>query len=59
MTSLIFQLHAAQKLNRQWIGIDITHLAVSLIEKRLKAAFLTGLEFEIHGTPKDFDDARD
>ena len=32
-------VHAAQKLGRQWIGIDITHLAVSLIEKRLKDAF--------------------
>ena len=46
-------VHAAQKLNRQWIGIDITHLAISLIEKRLKDAFKTGLEFETHGTPKD------
>jgi len=27
---------AAQKLKRKWIGIDITHLAISLIEKRLK-----------------------
>ena len=52
-------VHAAQKLNRQWIGIDITHLAISLIEKRLKDAFKTGLEFEIHGTPKDLDAARD
>lgn len=52
-------VHAAQKLNRQWIGIDITHLAISLIEKRLKDAFKTGLAFEIHGTPKDLDAARD
>jgi len=34
------------------MGIDIAHLAISLIEKRLKDAFKTGLEFEIHGTPK-------
>jgi site-specific DNA-methyltransferase (adenine-specific) len=27
---------AARKLKRKWIGIDITHLAISLIEKRLK-----------------------
>ena len=52
-------VHAAQKLNRQWIGIDITHLAISLIEKRLKDAFKTGLAFEVHGTPKDPDAARD
>lgn len=27
---------AAQALGRRWIGIDITHLAIALIEKRLK-----------------------
>ena len=52
-------VHAAQKLKRQWLGIDITHLAISLIEKRLKDAFKTGLEFEVHGTPKDLESARD
>jgi site-specific DNA-methyltransferase (adenine-specific) len=49
---------AAQKLGRQWIGIDITHLAISLIEKRLKDAF-PGIQFEVHGTPKDLASARD
>ena len=51
-------VHAAQKLNRQWIGIDVTHLAISLIEKRLKDAF-PGVAFEVHGTPKDEAGARD
>ena len=51
-------VHAAQKLGRQWIGIDVTHLAISLIEKRLKDAF-TGITFEVHGTPKDLGGARD
>ncbi|MFZ1415468.1 MAG: DNA methyltransferase [Defluviicoccus sp.] len=50
-------IHAAQKLGRQWIGIDITHLAISLIEKRLKDA-LPGIVFDVHGTPKDLDGAR-
>ena len=50
-------VHAAQKLSRQWIGIDITHLAISLIEKRLKDAF-PGIVFDVHGTPKDLDGAR-
>ena len=50
--------HAAQKLGRAWIGIDITHLSISLIEKRLKDAF-PGLQFEVHGTPKDLAGARD
>lgn len=30
---------AAQKLNRKWIGIDITHLSISLIKHRLKDSF--------------------
>jgi site-specific DNA-methyltransferase (adenine-specific) len=51
-------IHAAQKLRREWIGIDITHLAISLIEKRLKDAF-PGIEYEVHGTPKDLDGARE
>lgn len=51
-------VHAAQKLNRQWIGIDITHLAISLVEKRLRESF-PGIRFEVHGTPKDLDSARD
>lgn len=50
-------IHAAQKLRREWIGTDITHLAISLIEKRLKDAF-SGITFEVHGTPKDTDGAR-
>lgn len=45
-------VHAAEKLGRRWIGIDITHLAISLIEKRLKDAF-PNVQFEVHGTPKD------
>ncbi len=51
-------VHAAQKLGRQWIGIDITHLAISLIEKRMKEAF-PGIVFEVEGTPKDIGGARD
>jgi DNA modification methylase len=51
-------VHAAQKLDRRWIGIDITHLAIGLIEKRMKDAF-PNLVFEVHGTPKDLEGARD
>ena len=50
-------VHAAQKLGRQWVGIDITHLAISLIEKRLNDAF-PGIEYEVHGTPKDLGGAQ-
>jgi site-specific DNA-methyltransferase (adenine-specific) len=51
-------VHAAQKLRRQWIGIDITHLAISLIEKRLNDAF-PGITYEVHRTPTDLGGARD
>ncbi len=51
-------VHAAQKLGRQWIGIDITPLAISLIEKRMKDAF-PGLQFAVEGIPKDLDGAQD
>jgi site-specific DNA-methyltransferase (adenine-specific) len=32
-------ISVAHRLNRRWIGIDITHLAVSLIKHRLRDAF--------------------
>ena len=51
-------VHAAQKLGRQWLGIDITHLAVSLIEKRMKDAF-PGLAFTVEGRPQDLYSALD
>lgn len=51
-------VHAAEKLNRNWIGIDVTHLAISLIERRLRDAF-PGVRFDVHGTPKDLEGARD
>ncbi len=51
-------VHAAEKLNRQWIGIDVTHLAIGLIEKRLRDAFPT-VQFVTHGVPQDLAGARD
>ncbi len=51
-------VHAAQKLNRRWIGIDITHLAISLVKRRLIDAFPMA-QFEIHGVPKDLGAARE
>lgn len=50
-------VHAAQKLGRQWIGIDISHLAVSLIKKRMTEAF-PDCEFKVSGTPEDVESAR-
>jgi DNA modification methylase len=51
-------VHAAEKLGRRWIGIDITHLAITLIEKRLNDAF-PELEYTVLGVPKDLGGARD
>jgi len=39
----------AQKLNRRWIGIDITHLAITLIKKRLRDSFGAIAAIEEHG----------
>ncbi len=43
---------AAQKLGRRWIGINITHLSISLLKSRLVDMFL-GVEYEVIGEPKD------
>jgi site-specific DNA-methyltransferase (adenine-specific) len=51
-------VHAAQKLNRRWVGIDITHLAIDLIEDRLRKAF-PGIGFATIGVPEDLAGARD
>jgi adenine specific DNA methylase Mod len=49
-------VHAAQRLKRSWIGIDITHLAIAVIERRLREAF-TGIQYKVHGTPRDLEGA--
>ncbi len=44
----------AERLNRRWIGIDVTHLAVSLMRHRLNDTFGKHVsKYEIHGLPKD------
>jgi len=50
---------AAQKLDRKWIGIDITHLAVALQKYRLKQSFdLTDKkDYEVIGEPEDLSSA--
>jgi len=50
---------AAQKLNRRWIGVDISHLAIKLILKRLTDPYPEEKrkeilkDIEINGFPKD------
>lgn len=50
---------AAQKMGRRWIGIDITHLAISLIKHRLFSAFGEGIDkaYKIIGEPEDISGA--
>jgi DNA modification methylase len=52
-------VHAAQKLKRKWKGIDITCLAIDLIERRLKKAFGARCKFEVIGLPEDLESARE
>ena len=51
---------AAQKLNRRWIGIDITHLAVALMKNRLKTGhdLVAGKDYEVVGEPVDVGSAK-
>ena len=48
---------AAEALGRQWIGIDITHLAITLIKYRMQDTF-PDCEFEIIGEPESLSGAR-
>jgi len=48
---------AAQKLGRQWIGIDITHLAIGLVKRRLEDAFGDSLQFQVIGEPTTLEEA--
>ena len=44
----------AERLKRRWIGIDITHLAITLIKKRLQDTFGEELApYEVVGEPAD------
>jgi len=53
-------ISAAQKLGRQWIGIDITHLAIAMHKSRLKDMFNLepGQDYRVIGEPEDLESAR-
>lgn len=48
---------ASQKLERQWIGIDITHLSIALQKYRMEAMF-PGVKFKVVGEPRDIGAAK-
>jgi len=52
-------VQVAQRLNRRWIGIDITHLAIGLIKKRLSDAFGPEIKstYDVIGEPTDYNGA--
>ncbi len=52
---------AAHKLNRRWIGIDITHLGIALQKYRLQDMFelVSGTDYEVIGEPATVDAARE
>ena len=47
----------AQRLNRRWIGIDITHLAITLLKHRLKSAYGDSVSYRVIGEPVSPPDA--
>ncbi len=44
---------AAQRLGRRWIGIDVTHLAITLIRSRLADAYGDKVSYILVGEPAD------
>jgi site-specific DNA-methyltransferase (adenine-specific) len=52
-------ISVAERLHRRWIGIDVTHLAITLMERRLEDTFGEQLApYKVIGDPKDLESAR-
>jgi site-specific DNA-methyltransferase (adenine-specific) len=53
-------ISVAEELKRKWIGVDISHLAIGLIERRLISSYGKKIKetYEIDGLPKDIDSAK-
>jgi site-specific DNA-methyltransferase (adenine-specific) len=49
----------AQRQNRHWIGIDITHLAITLMKHRLHDAFGDAAKYKVIGEPVSVPDAEE
>jgi site-specific DNA-methyltransferase (adenine-specific) len=47
----------AERLDRRWVGIDITYLATNLIKSRLIQAFGENVDFSVTGEPTTAEDA--
>lgn len=54
-------VEAAERLERTWVGIDLSYLAVDLIEKRLENQFGSAIasRYTLFGRPESMRDARE
>jgi len=48
----------AERLKRRWIGIDITHAAITLMKYRLATSFGDTVKYEVIGEPTSVPDAQ-
>ena len=49
----------AERLKRRWMGIDVTHVAISLMKHRLRDSFGADLsDYSVIGLPQDVESAR-
>ncbi len=48
-------IDAAERMHRQWVGIDITYMAIDLIRNRLRDTHGEEIDktYEVHGIPRD------
>ena len=51
-------IDAAEELGRQWVGIDVTHYAITLIERRIQSKYPQAA-YAVLGRPTDLAGARD
>ncbi len=52
-------IEAAHNLNLNWTGIDITHYAITLIERRIAKRGIPASDYSVVGRPVDLEGARD
>ena len=57
-TTIVTAVAAAEALGRQWIGIDITHLAIALIKNRLETATGGAAKYKVIGEPTTEEEVR-
>ena len=49
---------AAQLLRRRWVGIDITYIAIDLIQRRLASQYGNDASYRVDGIPTDIEGAQ-